>query len=149
MADQRGPIVSPQMYRDYIKPRHRRFFDMIHASTRAKLLFHSCGSVYKLLPDFVDIGVDLINPVQVSCSDMDTARLKREFGDDLGFWGAIDSQEVLPHGTPEQVRAEVERRLHDLGPGGGYMLAAVHNLQHDVPVENICALYDAARATAP
>jgi uroporphyrinogen decarboxylase len=146
VADQRGPIVSPDMYRDYIKPRHKRFFDMIHANTSAKLLFHSCGSVYRLLPDFIDIGVDFINPVQVSCKDMETDRLKREFGADLGFWGAIDSMHVLPKGTPDDVRAEVESRIRDLGPGGGYVLAAVHNVQHDVPVENIVALYDAACA---
>jgi uroporphyrinogen decarboxylase len=145
VADQRGPIVSPDMYRRYIKPRHKRFFDVIHSSTSAKLLFHSCGSVYKLLPDFIEIGVDFINPVQVSCKDMDTARLKREFGADLGFWGAIDSMQVLPGGTPDDVRTEVERRIGDLGPGGGYVLAAVHNIQHDVPVENIVAMFDAAR----
>jgi uroporphyrinogen decarboxylase len=109
-------------------------------------LFHSCGSVYKLLPDFIEIGVDFINPVQVSCGDMETDRLKREFGADLGFWGAIDSMHVLPTGTPDDVRAEVERRINDLGQDGGYVLAAVHNLQHDVPVENIVALYDAACA---
>jgi uroporphyrinogen decarboxylase len=145
VADQRGPIISPDMYRNYIKPRHKRFFDVIHSNTSAKLLFHSCGSVYRLLPDFIDIGVDFINPVQVSCNDMDTDRLKREFGADLGFWGAIDSMHVLPNGTPDDVRAEVERRIRDLGPQGGYVLAAVHNVQHDVPVENIVAMYDAAR----
>ena len=145
VADQRGPLVSPDMYRKYIKPRHKRFFDLIHAHTDAKLLFHSCGSVYRLLPDFIDIGVDFINPVQVSCNDMETDRLKREFGADLGFWGAIDSMHVLPNGTPEAVRAEVENRIRDLGPGGGYILASVHNVQHDVPVENVVAMYDAAR----
>jgi uroporphyrinogen decarboxylase len=144
VADQRGPIISPDMYRRYIKPRHKRFFDAIHSNTSAKLLFHSCGSVYKLLPDFIEIGVDFINPVQVSCHDMATDRLKREFGADLGFWGAIDSMHVLPSGTPSDVRAEVERRIRDLGPQGGYVLAAVHNLQHDVPVENIVAMYGAA-----
>jgi uroporphyrinogen decarboxylase len=148
VADQRGPIISPDMYRRYIKPRHKRFFDVIHSNTSAKLLFHSCGSVYRLLPDFIEIGVDFINPVQVSCNDMETDRLKREFGADLGFWGAIDSMHVLPNGTPGDVRAEVERRIRDLGPQGGYVLAAVHNLQHDVPVENIVALYDTACAYA-
>jgi uroporphyrinogen decarboxylase len=144
VADQRGPLVSPDMYRRLIKPRHKRFFDLIHANTSARLLFHSCGSVYRLLPDFIEIGVDFINPVQVSCHDMETDRLKREFGADLGFWGAIDSMRVLPGGTPDDVRAEVERRIRDLGPEGGYVLAAVHNVQHDVPVENVIAMYDAA-----
>lgn len=148
VADQRGPIVSPDMYRKYIRPRHRRFFDVVHSNTSAKLLFHSCGSVYRLLPDFIEIGVDFINPVQVSCADMATERLKREFGADLGFWGAVDSMHVLPGGTPDDVRAEVERRIRDLGPQGGYVLAAVHNIQHDVPVENMVAMYDAARSCA-
>lgn len=146
VADQRGPIVSPDMYRRYIKPRHRRFFDMIHAHTAAKLLFHSCGSVTRLLPDFIDIGVDAINPVQVSCKDMQTDRLKREFGADLAFWGAVDSMFVLPQGTPDEVRAEVEQRIRDLGQDGGYVLAAVHNVQHDVPAENIVTMYDTARS---
>jgi uroporphyrinogen decarboxylase len=144
VADQRGPLVSPDMYKKYIKPRHKRFFDVIHAHTDAKLLFHSCGSVYRLLPDFIEIGVDFINPVQVSCNDMETDRLKREFGADLGFWGAIDSMHVLPDGTPDDVRAEVEKRIRDLGRDGGYILAAVHNIQHDVPAENVVAMFDAA-----
>jgi uroporphyrinogen decarboxylase len=144
VADQRGPLVSPDMYRKYIKPRHKRFFDVIHAHTDAKLLFHSCGSVYRLLPDFIEIGVDFINPVQVSCKNMETDRLKREFGTDLGFWGAIDSMHVLPDGTPDDVRAEVEKRIRDLGPDGGYILAAVHNIQHDVPAENVVAMFDSA-----
>ncbi len=148
VADQRGPIVSPDMYKKYIKPRHKRFFDVVHTHTDAKLLFHSCGSVYRLLPDFIEIGVDFINPVQVSCHHMETDRLKREFGADLGFWGAIDSMHVLPNGAPDDVRAEVEKRIRDLGPGGGYILAAVHNIQHDVPVENIVAMVDAVLATA-
>lgn len=147
VADQRGPIVSPAMYKKYIKPRHKRFFDVIHAHTDARLLFHSCGSVYWLLPDFIEIGVDFINPVQVSCNHMETDRLKQEFGTDLGFWGAVDSMHVLPHGTPDDVRAEVEKRIRDLGPGGGYILASVHNIQHDVPVENVVAMYDAALAS--
>jgi uroporphyrinogen decarboxylase len=144
VADQRGPIVSPDMYRRIIKPRHKRFFDMIHAHTDAKVLFHSCGAVYRLLPDFIEIGVDVINPVQVSCNDMQTDRLKREFGSELVFWGAVDSMVVLPNGTPDDVRAEVEHRIRDLGPGGGYILASVHNLQHDVPAENVVAMFDAA-----
>lgn len=149
VADQRGPMVSPASYRTFIKPRHRRFFDMIHARTNAKVLFHTDGSLPKLLPDFIEIGIDFINPVQVSAHDMDdTARLKREFGDELGFWGAIDNVRVLPHGTPQDVHAEVRRRVHDLGQNGGYVLAVVHNIQPDVPPENIVAVYDAVRASA-
>lgn len=147
VADQRGPMVSPDSYRKFIKPRHRRFFDMVHSRSDAKVLFHSDGSLPKLLPDFIEIGIDFINPVQVSAAGMDdTARLKREFGRDIGFWGAIDNVRVLPYGTPDDVRAEVQRRIRDLGPGGGYVLGAVHNIQPDVPPENIVALFDSARA---
>lgn len=147
VADQRGPMVSPDLYQKFIKPRHRRFFDMIHSRSEAKVLFHTDGSLPKLIPDFIEIGIDFINPVQVSAAGMDdTARLKREFGVEIGFWGGIDNVHVLPQGTPEQVGAEVERRIRDLGPDGGYVLAAVHNIQPDVPAENIVAIYDAARA---
>lgn len=147
VADQRGPMVSPEMYRKFIKPRHRCFFDMVHARSNAKVLFHTDGSLLKLLPDFVEIGIDFINPVQVSAAGMDdTAHLKREFGRDIGFWGAIDNVRVLPCGTPDDVRAEVLRRIRDLGPDGGYVLAAVHNIQPDVPPENIVAIFDTAQA---
>ena len=144
VADQRGPIVSPDTYRKFIKPRHRRFFEMIHSRTNAKVLFHTDGSIIKLLPDLIEIGVDFINPVQVSAKDMDdTAHLKQEYGNEIGFWGGIDNLQVLPNGTPDDVRAEVKRRVEDLGSNGGYVLAAVHNIQPDVPPENVVALFDA------
>ena len=143
LADQRGPMISPELYRRFIKPRHRRYFDAIRARTSAKILFHTCGAVTRLLPDLIDIGVDFLNPVQVSAAHMDTAVLKREYGNKIGFWGAIDTSRVLPMGTVEQVRAEVGKRIHDLAPGGGYVLAAVHNIQPDVPPQNILAMFDA------
>jgi uroporphyrinogen decarboxylase len=144
IADQRGPIVSPATYREFIKPRHRRFFDMIHDKTDAKLLFHTCGSIIKLIPDLIEIGVDFVNPVQVSAKGMnDTAHLKSEFGKDIGFWGGVDNLNVLPNGTPEDVRAEVRRRINDLSADGGYILSAIHNIQPDVPPENIVAIFDA------
>ena len=145
IADQRGPQMSEGMYRKFIQPRHRRYFDAIHAGTDAKLLYHSCGSVAKLIPGFIDMGVDFINPVQVSASGMDTADLKRRFGREIGFWGAVDTLRVLPFGTPEEVRAEVQRRTRDLAPEGGFVLAAVHNIQPNVPPENIVAMFQAAR----
>jgi uroporphyrinogen decarboxylase len=145
IADQRGPQMSPDVYRKLIKPRHRRYFDLLHEMTSAKLLYHSCGAVSTLIPDFIEMGVDFINPVQVSAAGMDTAQLKRTYGDGIGFWGAVDTMRVLPFGTPEDVRAEVRRRIRDLAPGGGYVLTAVHNIQPDVPAENIVAMYDAAR----
>src|SRR5579859_1929079 len=145
VADQRGSMISPRMYRKFIKPRHRAYFDAIRAHTAAKILYHSCGSVVALIPDFIDMGVDFLNPVQVSADGMDTAKLKSEYGQQIGFWGAIDTMRVLPIGTPQDVQAEVRQRIHDLAPGGGYILAAVHNIQPNVSAENIVTMFAAAR----
>jgi len=133
------------LYRKLIKPYHVQLFETIKQRSKAKISYHSDGNIYPLLPELIDAGVDLLNPVHVASKDMgDTARLKREFGDRLCFNGAIDSQSVLPHGTPEDVRTEVRRRIKDLAPGGGYILSAVHCIQPDVPPENVCALFDEA-----
>lgn len=148
IAIQRGPMVSPQTYREIFWPLQKKQFQFLHEHTQAKVFYHCCGSVYRLLPHFIAAGIDIINPVQVSAAEMDdTARLKREFGDRVCFWGAIDTHRVLPFGTPEEVRAEVQRRINDLAVDGGYVLNAVHNLQPEVPVENILALYEAGRET--
>ena len=126
IATQKAPMVSPAMYRELIKPLQREQFGFFHTHTSAKVFYHTCGSVYALLPDLIEIGVDILNPVQVSAAEMgDTARLKREFGAALCFWGGIDTQHVLPHGTPEEVRAEVRRRIADLAPGGGQAIRFV------------------------
>lgn len=145
VAFQNGPMMSPNLYRKMIKPRHGQLFARLKAKAKVPLLFHSCGSVYPLMEDLIEIGVDCLNPVQVSAKDMDTKRLKREFGERMGFWGAIDTHKVLPFGTPEEVRAEVKRRIEDLAPGGGYVLNSVHNLQPEVPPENIVAMFEAAK----
>lgn len=141
LGTQYGPQMSPAMYREMIKPYHSELFDLIKAHTDAKVFLHTCGSVYKLLPDLIDAGVEILNPVQVSAQDMDTHRLKREFGDQLSFMGAIDTQHVLPTGSTDDVKREVERRIADLAPGGGYILAPVHNVQADVPAENLVTMY--------
>jgi uroporphyrinogen decarboxylase len=137
--------VSPAMYRRLIKPRQARAFRFIHDHTPAPLLYHTCGSVYAILDDLIEIGVDALNPVQITAANMDAARLKKEFGDRISFWGGIDSARILPWGTPEQVRDEVRRIIGTLGPGGGYVLNSVHNIQPGVPVENLVAMIDAAR----
>lgn len=138
-------IVSPELYRALIKPRQKRTFDFFRRHTPAKRLYHCDGAVYPLIGDFVEIGVEALNPVQVSAAGMrDTKRMKAEFGDRLAFWGAIDTHHVLPHGTPADVRDEVRRRLQDLGPGGGYVVCSVHNVQPEVPPENVVAMFDAA-----
>jgi uroporphyrinogen decarboxylase len=141
-----GPMMSPAAYRRLIKPHHAELLAAIKRRIAGKIFFHSCGNIYRLLGDLADAGVDLLNPVQVSAGEMgDTARLKREFGDRLSFCGGIDTRQVMPHGTPEEVRREVRRRIKDLAPGGGYVAAAVHCLQPDVPPENIVAMCDEAR----
>jgi len=140
-----GTLISPALYRALIKPRQWRTFDAIRARTDAPLYYHTDGAVYSLLPDLVEIGVQVLNPVEVRAAGMgDTARLKREFGDKLAFWGAIDTHHVLPQGTAPEVREEVRRRILDLGPGGGYVVGPVHNIQPDVPAANVVAMYDAA-----
>lgn len=145
MGLQNGPMVSPELYRELFKPRHKKFFDMVKKHTSAFIHFHCCGSIYRLLNDIIEIGVDVIHPVQVSAKDMDSSILAPEFGDRLSFWGGIDTQKVLPKGTTDEVKAEVRRRIKDFAPGGGYILGAVHDIQPDVPVENIIAMYEAGK----
>ncbi|MBM3130562.1 MAG: hypothetical protein FJ009_18275 [Chloroflexi bacterium] len=145
IAMQSGPVISPRMYRQFIKPYHQKLIEMIKSKTRAKIWFHSCGAASYAIRDLIEIGVDILNPVQVAAKDMDTARLKREFGNDLCFWGAIDTQNVLPFGSPQDVKAEVKTRLRDLAPGGGYVLASVHNIEADVPGQNILTMTHAAQ----
>ena len=144
LGTQDGPMLSPSLYREMIKPYHKMLWGFIKKASNKPLLLHSCGSVYDLIPDIIECGIDALNPVQVSARNMETARLKREFGADLTFWGGgCDTQEVLPHGTPQEVRDEVERRVADLAAGGGFVFCQVHNIQPDVTPENIMAMYDA------
>jgi uroporphyrinogen decarboxylase len=137
--------VSPEMYRRMVKPRQARAFRFIHEHTPAPLMYHTCGSVYAIMDDLIEIGVNALNPVQTTATNMEAARLKEEFGDRISFWGGIDSSRILPWGTPAKVRDEVRRVIGTLGPGGGYILNSVHNLQPGVPVENILAMFEAAR----
>jgi uroporphyrinogen decarboxylase len=145
LGSQENSLMSPATYRKTIKPYHQEIFQTIKSHSAAHVFLHSCGSVYKLLPDLIDAGVDILNPVQVSAAGMDTRRLKAEFGDRLTFWGAIDTQHVLPKGSVQDVKQEVERRITDLGANGGYVVAPVHNIQGDVPAENVVAMYQSAR----
>ena len=144
LGTQQGPVLSPALYRRLIKPYHLRMVQTVKPFNKP-LLLHSCGSVAAFIPDLIEAGVDALHPIQVSAKDMDSARLKREYGRDITFWGGIDTQRVLPTGTPAEVREEVRRRIADLAPGGGYVLGAVHNVQAEVPVENILAMFQAAR----
>jgi len=144
LATQMGPMISPDLYRKRIKPRQKRLIEAIKARTDACIMYHGCGATREFLPDLIDIGVDIFNPVQVGARGMgDTAELKRVFGADLTFWGGLcDTQRVLPFGTPEDVREETRRRLDDLMPDGGFVAAPIHNIQDGVPPENIMAMLE-------
>ncbi len=147
LAGQRSLLMSPNTYRSLIKPRHRRLFSFIKEQAPVKLFFHSCGAVRPLIPDFIDAGIDILNPVQVSAAGMDLQELKQEFGQDLVFWGGgVDTQGVLNAGTPEEVKQDVRRNVEALAPGGGFVFAAVHDIQADVPPENIMAMWEAWKA---
>jgi len=145
LTGQNGPLFAPRIYRQIIKPRQKRLVQYIRSRTKAKIWYHSCGAVLEYLPDLLDNGIDILNPVQISAKGMDPARLKAEFGDRLVFWGGgIDTQHVLPRASPQEVREHVRRNLEAFKPGGGYVFNNVHNIQGDVPPENVLAMFDAA-----
>ena len=143
---QRGPFISRDTYCDLYKPFHKAVNDWVHANTGWKTFIHSCGSVAALMEDFIDAGFDILNPVQCSAADMAAEGLKSKFGDRVTFWGGgVDTQQTLPFGTPEQVRAEVRERIRAFAPGGGFIFNAIHNIQARTPVENVRALFEALR----
>jgi uroporphyrinogen decarboxylase len=144
LASTQTTLVSPQVYRNIVKPYQKEYFKFIKSKTKAKLLYHSCGNVTPLIEDLIEIGVDILNPIQVNANDMDTKKLKELYGDRLCFLGAIDTNKVLPKGSQQDVRDEVKRRIEDLGPSG-YILAAVHDIQADVPPQNVIEMYRAAK----
>lgn len=143
---QNGPFISPRAYRDLFKPFHKQVNDWIHRHTGWKSFIHSCGSVRALVPDFIDAGFDILNPVQCSAAGMAPTELKSEFGGRVTFWGGgVDTQRTLPFGTPEEVRREVRERLKIFGSGGGFVFNTTHNVQARVPVENVLAMYETVR----
>ncbi len=144
LGTQESLMISPKMYREILKPVHADFISFIKARTNAKVLFHSDGDVAPLIPDFIEIGVDILNPIQTSAGKMsDLAALKKHYGDNIVFCGGIDSHRILPHGTVAEVRDEVRRVIQTLGQGGGCMIGAVHTVMNDVPPENVLAMVDA------
>ena len=146
LGGQTGPLIAPATWRALVRPRQARIMAAIRAGTTARIVYHSCGAISELLPNLIDIGVDAINPVQVAAAGMDTRELKKRFGARLSFWGGgCDTQRVLPRGTPAEVRAEVERRIADLAPGGGFVFTPVHNIQPGVPAANIVEAFATAR----
>jgi len=142
---QNSLLMSPKMYRQIVKPIHAGYISFIKSRTKARVFFHTDGDVFDLIPDFIEMGVDILNPIQTSAGKMSNLEeLKKQFGKNIIFCGAIDTHHVLPFGTPDEVRAEVKRIIEILGKDGGYMLASVHTILPDVPAENVLAMVDAA-----
>ena len=141
---QNGPFISPRTYRDLYQPFHKQINSWVHEFTSWKTFIHSCGSVIKLYPDFLEAGFDILNPVQTSAAGMDPEILASKFGDRATFWGGgVDTQQTLPFGTPEEIRQQVRERMAIFGPGGGFVFNPIHNVQAGVPVKNLLALYEA------
>lgn len=146
LGTQNGPMLSPESYREMLWPYQKRLISFIKKKTDAFVLFHSCGSVHEFIPYLIEAGVDALNPVQVTARGMDTGGLKKQFGRDITFWGGgCDTQQVLRSGSPSQIKDEVKRRIDDLAADGGFVFTQVHNIQPDIPPENIMAMYEAFR----
>jgi len=145
LAGQHGPLFSPRFYRQVVRPRQQRVIDTIKAHTEAKIWYHTCGDCSSYIPDFIEMGIDILNPVQISTAGMDPQQLKDEWGDEIVFWGGgIDSQHILPTATPDEVRQAVRENVTIFKAGGGYVFNNVHNIQAGVPPENVVAMYEAA-----
>jgi uroporphyrinogen decarboxylase len=145
MGVQKGPLIRPQLYRQMIKPFHKRLINVIRQNTDAKIHNHACGSIVELVEDYIELGIDVLNPMQVSATNMSPQNLKQRFSGRMAFWGGIDTQALLPHGQPEEIRQSVRETIQAMdGLGGGYVLGAVHNVQDDVPPENVWAMLDEA-----
>jgi uroporphyrinogen decarboxylase len=143
---QTGTIISPKMYRKFIKPLHKRLYDFIKTRTKAKIFLHSCGSVRDFIPDFIEEGVDILSPVQFTAAKMDLAGLKRDFGREITFWGGgVDTQHVLPNASLQEIKDQVSQIFDIMAPGGGFVFVPVHNIQADIRPERIQAVYETAR----
>ncbi len=150
-GSQVSQIISPRMFRRLLKPRVQQVLALqARLAPHAYRFFHSDGNVRSLLPDFIEIGVQILNPIHIRATGMDPAALKRDFGRDLAFWGGgVDTQGVLPTGTPQQVKEDVQRNVAALASGGGYVFNTIHNIQADVPAENVLAMVEALREVSP
>ena len=145
LAGQDGPLFSPQFYKTIVKPRQKALVQHIRSLTKAKIWYHTCGGCTRYIPELIDNGVDILNPVQISAAGMDPTILKKEFGNKIILWGGgIDSQHILPFACPDEIRRAVRDNLEIFKPGGGYVFNNIHNIQAGVPAPNIVALYDAA-----
>ena len=145
LGGQYGPLFSPKIYRSIYKPKHTTLISLIKKNTNARIYFHSCGSIREYIPDLIEVGVEVLNPVQVGAANMESDKLNRDFGKDVSFWGGgADPVQVMSNGSPRDVREEVKRRLDDFAPGGGFVFASIHNIQADVPPENVVAFFETA-----
>jgi uroporphyrinogen decarboxylase len=145
---QTGPMISPVQFRELIKPHLEVIYNSVHAISDARVFLHTCGSVYEFMEDLIEVGVDILNPVQTSAFHMQPRILKEEFGDRIVFWGGgCDVQRVLPLGSPDDVRRDVRGRIEILGKGGGFVFAPIHNIVAGVPPENIAAMFEEASRT--
>jgi uroporphyrinogen decarboxylase len=141
IGTQNGPLLSVEMYRKFIKPSHKEMIEVIKKYSNAKVDFHSCGSVYEFIPDIIDNGTDILNPVQVTAKNMDTEKLKSEFGKDLVFHGGIDIQNVLAQGSFKDIEEEIKKRIRNLAPNGGFILSTTHNMKPDIHPKNINSMF--------
>lgn len=144
VGTQSNLMISPQVYRRSLKPRLTKVIQAIKArNSSVKVAYHSCGAISGLIPDLIEAGIDVLNPLQPKATGMDLGRLKKEYGKDIAFFGGIDVQGVLPNGTVEDVRNEVKLRISQAGENGGFVIAPAHNIQPDTSVENVLAMYEA------
>jgi uroporphyrinogen decarboxylase len=145
LGTQDRPQMSRRMYQKYLKPGHQKLYQYVHQESDCAVFLHSCGSIYPLIPDLIEAGVDILNPVQTSAANMEPEKLKAEFGDQITFWGGgCDTQQVLPNASPEEIKQHVTERINILAPGGGFVFNPIHNIQANVPPENIVAMFETA-----
>jgi len=145
LGSQNALIMGPELYRRFIKPCHKQIYDFIHSKTKAKIFMHSCGSIFDIIPDLIEIGVDILNPVQRSARDMEIKNLKKQFGKDICFWGGgIDVQQFLPKSNLDEIEEDVKKTIDIMAPGGGYIFAATHNIHADAAPEKINKIFESA-----
>jgi uroporphyrinogen decarboxylase len=143
LGSQNSLLISPDLYRTVLKPYHKKLISHIKSRTNAKVFMHSCGAIYNLIPDLIEVGVDILNPVQTTADGMDPVKLKSEFGKDIVFWGSVDTQDILEYGTVDQVKDEVKMKIDTFAPGGGFVFNNCHNIQGSMPLKNLEAMFDA------
>ena len=140
-----GPFMGPDIFKEFFKPRYKKMYEYVHNNSNCKIFLHCCGSIMEIIPHLIDAGLDILNPVQTDAVNMDAFTLKKEFGRDLTFWGGgVDTRHILPFGTPKEVKEDVKRRIDIFSKNGGFVFAPIHNIQSDVPAENVIAMLEAA-----